>query len=94
MLASGSGGLGAEMERIEPSTFVLGVVPFLSASNTATDEGEQPKAVDAAQLALPPATVLSPTDALAALVRLLARQAATEAFATRCSKSNTKEPQS
>jgi hypothetical protein len=71
------------MQPTEPSTFVLGVVPFLNASSKATDDCGQSEVVGPAQRTHASLLEMPPPFALKAIARLLARQAAREDFATR-----------
>lgn len=91
--SSGHGPYGSDavMKRIKPLTFVLGIAPFTAASFKATLGSDLPAPVEPAQSALSPTTLFPPPDFLNALVRLLARQAAQEAFATRCTSTPEKE---
>ena len=64
------------MTRIEPITFVVGVVPFTHSSMSASDADRELVSGDQPPNALPPMSIQLPPEALQALVRLLARQAA------------------
>lgn len=79
------------MNRIKLLTFVIGVAPFAAAFSATSAQDDPSGVVELAQSAPSPATVASPPDFLKALVRLLARQAAQEAFATRCTSTHQKE---
>lgn len=68
------------MTRIEPITFVVGVVPFTHSSVRASDLERDVAPADQPPNALPPMSFQLPPEALRALVRLLARQAAHQAL--------------
>ena len=79
------------MKHIGPLTLVLGVAPFAAASLAIAGMDHRPLPIEPTHILVSQVTPSPPPDFLKALVRLLAKQAAQEAFAAHTTNQDEKE---